>query len=442
LNLFAYGRHLLVDNLSFNYNSAHVATAWQRTTRAHNSVDVNGSSQSGSTIGTMTAQFNASYDYLRSQARNYSGFTTAYRDLLFIRPQYIIVTDYFNPTSAGSSNAYSQNWHFLPNASFNTNASTKKTTVGVDGIELIIAPVGNVTDVKRNDGKYSPRPGSYVNTEYLSYTKSVAGVATYNTVLYPYKAGDRVVDVATSPLTVESLTNADVSSFKVTITEGDATRVGQYYNLHETSKKAERAFGDYKTDGNLAYIEASAGGYNMAIMRNGKILNDVTGEDRKIIQAGTNIADIGVEWNGNNLYLNGSDLTTANLTSANVCVYMAGAPAKVYLNRIELPTSAYNYSASAAMVYFGNAPTGVVQPSLNPSVSVYPNPVKAGQLFFIKVENELSDATVSIYTISGVKISERNVKGNLIEQTIDQPGIYIVEITNDTEKQLVKVAIK
>ena len=88
-----------------------------------------------------------------------------------------------------------------------------------------------------------------------------------------------------------------------------------------------------------------------------------------------------------------------------------------------------------------DAGTGILIPSVNRQISVYPNPVKAGQPFTIKADGELSDATVSIYTIGGIKISKCKINGNFAEQVINKQGIYIVETKKNTEKHIFKIIV-
>ena len=85
--------------------------------------------------------------------------------------------------------------------------------------------------------------------------------------------------------------------------------------------------------------------------------------------------------------------------------------------------------------------TGNDKPSVNHGISVYPNPVKAGQTFTVNLGNEISDATVSIYSISGVKLSEQKVNDNSTTQTINNRGIYIVEVKKKAERYISKVVI-
>jgi hypothetical protein len=86
------------------------------------------------------------------------------------------------------------------------------------------------------------------------------------------------------------------------------------------------------------------------------------------------------------------------------------------------------------------------QASLKPvenqlQASIYPNPVKAGQPFYVRAAAGLSGAIVNIYSISGAKHSERKINATFVEQRIDDKGIYILEVKNDAERQVMKIVV-
>jgi hypothetical protein len=75
-------------------------------------------------------------------------------------------------------------------------------------------------------------------------------------------------------------------------------------------------------------------------------------------------------------------------------------------------------------------------------VSICPNPVKSGQPFTIRLSSEFSDAWVSIYNLLGVKLSECKANGALAEQSIEQQGIYILEVKKDAQQFTTKIIVK
>jgi len=76
--------------------------------------------------------------------------------------------------------------------------------------------------------------------------------------------------------------------------------------------------------------------------------------------------------------------------------------------------------------------TGVSVPSL----------IEAGKSFTINLGNGSSDATVSVYTTTGVKLSEQKVSGSAATQAINTKGIYIIEVKNNSGKYVSKVVVK
>jgi chondroitin AC lyase len=76
-----------------------------------------------------------------------------------------------------------------------------------------------------------------------------------------------------------------------------------------------------------------------------------------------------------------------------------------------------------------------------PQPSVYPNPVKAGQPFTIRLHGDPSHAEIRIYTLSGVKVFESKTKGDLIEPTLAKPGIYLIAVRKNKTNSLLKLVV-
>ena len=110
----------------------------------------------------------------------------------------------------------------------------------------------------------------------------------------------------------------------------------------------------------------------------------------------------------------------------------------------DYPGAGPNSGSTMQIAEFGLGKSGgssVEKISLS-GVSVYPNSIKAGQAFTISLGSEISDAVVSVYTISGIKLSEQEISGNSATQTIDNQGMYIVEVTKNAGKYITKVVVK
>jgi hypothetical protein len=74
-------------------------------------------------------------------------------------------------------------------------------------------------------------------------------------------------------------------------------------------------------------------------------------------------------------------------------------------------------------------------------VSLYPSRIKTGQAFYISLSDENIKSAVSIYSISGVCVSNRNISDRLTEYVIDKKGIYLVEVKQNSEKYIYKVIV-
>ncbi|MFV0391335.1 MAG: glycoside hydrolase family 88 protein [Paludibacteraceae bacterium] len=93
--------------------------------------------------------------------------------------------------------------------------------------------------------------------------------------------------------------------------------------------------------------------------------------------------------------------------------------------------------------YLGNDQTTNVKPveTKNLWVDIYPNPAKAGQPFYIRLNTGFSDSEVIIYTMMGVKIGESKRKTDRFEQLIERGGVYLVVVKSGTERYVNKIVV-
>ncbi|MEG1442281.1 MAG: heparinase II/III family protein, partial [Oscillospiraceae bacterium] len=307
LNFYAYGQHFLVDGLYHNYDVSHPYNVFLNSTRAHNTIEINGASQKGEGFTASTGrkdpygniinsptggkagdvhsenqELNDEYDFVRVETVNYTGNNydgegdfKEYRDILFIHPEYAIVTDYINPTN-DKENTYTQNWHFIPKSGYTIDNATNTITTNMDGANLILAPVNQKDDfvASQREGCYAVSAGAEIDNPYMAFEKKVKGATTFNTVLYPTKPGeDRTVVTKNIELDVSE---AEASAFSLEITNplDNSTKVGTYYNLHDTTKKGTRTIGNYSTDANIIYVEKSGDNITSMIIRQGTFIYD------------------------------------------------------------------------------------------------------------------------------------------------------------------------
>ncbi|MBR2885638.1 MAG: S-layer homology domain-containing protein, partial [Clostridia bacterium] len=367
INLHAYGKMLLADPMQPNYDATQPVTAWMYSTRAHNTIEINDTSQEGSgrnttndltytnpageeetvygagecEIGSLhpeNREFNKMYNFIRAESFGYKDhdkltdrFKT-YRDILFIEPEYFIVTDYLDPLNFKSvSNKYAQHWHTLPDANISLDEESGSVRTNFEsGANIIIAPInGSITlESSIKKGWYSD-----ANTvvDYVKYVKNASGTVTFNTVLYPLKAQEDK-SVVTENLALD-VAEGEASAAKITVTDEKTGNVknAHYYNLHDLSKKAERVFGNYKTDAELAFVQTAQDDYEKLIIRNGKNVSLAENGDAIVISQ-SNISDLGIVWNVDRI-----SLTTSknDITYTDIKIY-APNTTKVFLNDEEI----------------------------------------------------------------------------------------------------------
>lgn len=364
-NMYAYDKMLLVDPMYEEYNATDPVSAWFYSTRAHNTIEINNTTQEGSGRNTTTftytppnsqteqtvtgagecamgdvsiREFNTMYNFIRAKSNGYenhdalSDSFTTYRDVLFIEPEYFIVTDYIEPKRYNDvTNKIAQYWHTLPEAGLTIDGESGIARTNFEsGADLIIAPVQNTTpmDSSIDWGWYK---GKSTPSEHVTYTKEAQGIQTFNTVLYPLKAQEDKA-VLTENLTLD-ITEGEASAAKITITDNktDNVKVAHYYNLHDTSKKAERAFGEYKSDATLAFVQTAQDNLEKVIIRDGtKVLLSENGD--AIVTSSGNISDLGILWNVDELSLSTSK---DDITYNDIKIYSPNAT-KVLLNGTEI----------------------------------------------------------------------------------------------------------
>jgi M6 family metalloprotease-like protein len=75
-------------------------------------------------------------------------------------------------------------------------------------------------------------------------------------------------------------------------------------------------------------------------------------------------------------------------------------------------------------------------------INVYPNPIKRGENLVIHCDAN-SGSTFSLYAISGQLIEEEQITGSVIEKRMNyEPGIYLLQIKNNSKTFIRKIIIK
>ncbi|MDR0507830.1 MAG: M60 family metallopeptidase [Dysgonamonadaceae bacterium] len=78
----------------------------------------------------------------------------------------------------------------------------------------------------------------------------------------------------------------------------------------------------------------------------------------------------------------------------------------------------------------------------NDEISIFPNPAKAGEPFFVNLNGDFKNASFAVYTSTGVKIIDRKVNQSLFEISVDKPGIYFLNTKKNGITKTAKIAVK
>ncbi|MBR5236262.1 MAG: heparinase II/III family protein [Clostridia bacterium] len=370
LTLAAYGQYLLVDPMMGFYDVAEIRERWASSTRGHNTIEINDAIAKGykyyedevdvdlfgepmhvpkkqyaekpGSLFPENREINNIYDYVCGETFGYSNHNAlesdyqVKRDVLFMREGYFIVTDYINPADKEKINSYVQPWHFLPDA----NVSVDKESYVArshfnNAANLIVATVqkDQIEPPALKPGLYANSRNNFVETVYPYFKQKNKGVTTFCTLLYPLPAEKDAV-VTTKSLSLD-VSDAFANAFCTTIhnVQDDTIKIIHYYNLFDQAKKACRIFGNYATDGNLVLVDETDGVVKTAIIRSGAELKRVK-DEIYLICSKTEIEDLSVTWKGESVYLSGSKLNEALMSSLKI---MAQEPvAAVYLNGIPI----------------------------------------------------------------------------------------------------------
>ncbi len=389
LNVFAYGKYLICDGNVGSYTSNKGAYNWQRSTRGHNTIEINNTSQKCNDQGSMyldnyyddvlhssvakatavgslhpeNREMNDSYDFILGETDTYkdnSALPSDYevkRSVLFLKEGYFIVTDYIKPEDSEKLNKYSMGWHYYPESNATLDSETKNTTTHFSGeANVVVAPVDDAGEISARirEGLYSST-AAQVAMEYNLYTeyaKEAKGTTTFNTVIYPTMPNEQV-KIYTDENTL-NVAKAVANSFNAVV-ENEATNQKKnisYYTLFDNGQKAQRSFGSFTTDGTLAMTEKTGDKYSKLVLRGGTNLKTTDG--MTLISSESNLEDIAVDYDGSTLSVS----TSKTIDITDVSVYAPSGITTVLFNG-----EAVSYVKGKNIVNFD--PTAEVEPEDN-----------------------------------------------------------------------------
>ncbi len=379
----AYGNYLLSDQGYNGYLQDDLTHRWLVSSRGHNTVEINDYNQNSNTPNNMDSTLNKgggkkgdfpnvtfrdSYDFTTVDLSNVyknlayggdpiiapggNGVTPPVepgmqfkRNILFVKPNFWIVSDYMNPYDQSKENKYSQYWHMTPESKMSidgqyvlqegesignvhvTDAQIENTQyvrgTGNGAFRSNFADKANIQVVPVDIESVEPKLcyGYYESrgsTPYGRYDKYATGTTGFDTILFPTKAGDDYA-ITPTPLEVSGFNTEEhqgaASAFTAHIQSEDGSSANDDYEinyliLHEADKKdagADLSFGSYTTDGDVAYYEKGmSNAPRRAILQGATHLanKDLNFE---IVKSAAELSDFTVEWSGSRLALEGAE---------------------------------------------------------------------------------------------------------------------------------------
>ncbi len=295
---YAYGEPLLVDSGRYSYSSANNIYDILRTAASHNTIEAVGLTMGAHSAATSAnsldyAVTNDVFDFAVSEQHGYSNVSHT-RNVFFSRKGFGIVTDY---VVGNTERAYRQNWHFLPlsNAEI-TEDGTVKTNFYNKANVTVSAASSEVAQIK--DGYHSITYGVVTPSEYASFEKVGTNVK-FDTLLYPERAGEDIEAYLTD-LAEDDISKAAV---KMTVNGEDS-----YYYVRNTDV-SDGKFGDYITDGKMAYVSE-----NEYMLADGKVIEGKIESPNKVVS-------VGVEINEGVVTINGEKLQHSTDTTQAIKIY-------------------------------------------------------------------------------------------------------------------------
>ncbi len=332
---YAGGRYLLAETATST-----------NTTAGHNTVECNGQTQRMN-LKPMTYKDSSGLDAVGNKAFStmsaWTEITEGFRherDVSYFKALngLIVVTDKAQKGDGTSTTQYSyvQNWHSASdsNASVASDSYDTGKTAFSSGTNLIIAQTSSNSITAAVSGNN------------FKYTQKAAGAVTYQTVLYPAKAG---ATVSIQPKKL-SLNVGDSVARAVQIAVSDTANPdlkNLYFYQSLESKPSSRAFGSYTTNASGGAVALNASSKRIfASLTNGSSLT-VTSSSLPVLKTNATVTDLGASLQGTTLALESSD---KNITARSIRVNLDGATVtKVTLNGEEQSF----YTDAQGTVYVG-----------------------------------------------------------------------------------------
>ncbi len=271
-----FGKSLLIDGGYYNYDATSPIRKYMISTKAHNTVEVNNTSQkqiktNESTVGLSANATkhrwvsNGKYDYY--SVTSHANLDVDHRrTVTFVKPDFWIVSDLMIPEDMERPNNYRQLWHMAPDANLGHNDENRTIYSNFDrGAEIMIASADTDARIVEDIGYDTVGWGLAAEAKYGYYFKEeVAGKQTFDTVLMPYENSGKVK----ADRIELGVPTHDATAMKIE-TEIAGRKNLTYYMLdYDHVPGAEHTFGDYVTDAELAVVRVAEDGEILEVILN------------------------------------------------------------------------------------------------------------------------------------------------------------------------------
>jgi len=253
--VYAYGRTLIIDPGSLGYDHPqHIPYVLR--TYAHNAMAVDGINSLGQDQGDPTVLewvHTPGFDFAAGEADFPMAVCDRHRrEVFFVRGEYWILHDAALGTGR---HTLERLFHFPPDSEVRTRQMDAVTCVTVgDTAGILIVPVeGHRAAVERRSGPLRTDRRGIEDAPYLSIGRTVDTPAAFDTVLYPFRAGEepevRVTRLSLDPEVPER----EACALRIEVGE-----VTDYYAIAHR-RDGVRRFGAFATDAHIAYVRRNTG---------------------------------------------------------------------------------------------------------------------------------------------------------------------------------------
>ncbi|MEE1012967.1 MAG: alginate lyase family protein [Clostridia bacterium] len=184
ITLMAGKRVLLTDAGIFTYTSTDRYRQWGISPIAHNTVAVNDLRQIRGKEGKSRIDcFSLGYDVVTMTSQRYEGYSFT-REVVFVKPNLLLVTDSIVPRDGAKENCYKQAWHLLPTAQAAFDYDKKTIQSGFNtGPNVVILSLDSDTVLRRENGWYDYSYQQLSENPFGYFEKRGKGAVKFQTLI-------------------------------------------------------------------------------------------------------------------------------------------------------------------------------------------------------------------------------------------------------------------